>query len=105
MDFTALRDALKEGDFRKADDETRALLIRLAGEGAIKRGWVYWTEVRHAAVLNCSIIYTFLSLLGAPRWRLHRDYLRPWHEATLHAMQSGQRIPLLLCPARVAWTC
>ncbi len=46
MDYTALRDALKEGDFRKADDETRALLIRLAGEGAVKRGWVYFTEVR-----------------------------------------------------------
>lgn len=46
MDYTALRDHLKAKDFRKADDETRALLIRLAGEQAIKRGWVYFTEVR-----------------------------------------------------------
>lgn len=46
MDYVALRDSLSEGDFRKADDETRALLIRLAGENAIKRGWVYFSEVR-----------------------------------------------------------
>jgi hypothetical protein len=45
MDYAPLRDHLKAQDFRKADDETRALLIRLAGEGAIKRGWVYFTEV------------------------------------------------------------
>ena len=46
MDFTALRDHLKAGDYRAADDETRALLIKLAGEGAVKRGWVYFTEVK-----------------------------------------------------------
>ncbi|KAF5843843.1 hypothetical protein DUNSADRAFT_5080, partial [Dunaliella salina] len=45
MDYTALRDFLKAGDWRKAEDETRALLIRLAGEDALKRGWVYFTEV------------------------------------------------------------
>ncbi len=36
---------LKSGEFEKADDETRALLIRLAGPDAVKRGWVYFTEV------------------------------------------------------------
>lgn len=46
MDYTALRDALSAGDFRQADDETRALLIKLAGDGAVKRGWVYYTEVK-----------------------------------------------------------
>lgn len=46
MDYTALLGYLKEGDYRKADDETRALLIRLAGEGAVKRQWVYFSEVK-----------------------------------------------------------
>lgn len=46
MDYAPLRDFLKAGEWRKAEDETRALLIRLAGEDAIKRGWVYFTEVR-----------------------------------------------------------
>jgi hypothetical protein len=45
MDYTALRDYLAAGEFRKAEDETRALLIRLAGEGAVKRGWVFFSEV------------------------------------------------------------
>ena len=46
VDYAPLRDFLKAGDFRKADDETRAMLVRLAGEDAVKRGWVYFTEVR-----------------------------------------------------------
>jgi hypothetical protein len=45
-DYTGLRDALKEGDFQKADDITRDELIQLAGPGAVKRSWVYFTEVK-----------------------------------------------------------
>eukprot|EP00877_Chromochloris_zofingiensis_P007130 jgi/Chrzof1/2670/Cz11g24180.t1_GUN4[v5.2] len=45
MDYTDLRRYLAERDFRKADDETRALLIKLAGPAAVQRGWVYFTEV------------------------------------------------------------
>lgn len=45
MDYSALRDFLAAGDVRKADDETRALLIKMAGSGAQQRGWVYFTEV------------------------------------------------------------
>jgi len=52
MDYTALRDFLKAGDWRKAEDETRALLIRLAGEDAMKRGWVYFTEVKTISVTD-----------------------------------------------------
>jgi hypothetical protein len=46
MDYTALREHLKASEYRLADDETRALLIKLAGEGAVKRGWVYFSEVK-----------------------------------------------------------
>lgn len=52
MDYVALRDLLKEGQFREAEDETRALLIRLAGEGAVKRNWVYFTEVKSISVAD-----------------------------------------------------
>eukprot|EP00878_Enallax_costatus_P002885 GHUV01003079.1.p1 GENE.GHUV01003079.1~~GHUV01003079.1.p1 ORF type:complete len:255 (+),score=63.15 GHUV01003079.1:160-924(+) len=45
LDYSALRDYLAAGDVRKADDETRALLIKMAGSGAQQRGWVYFTEV------------------------------------------------------------
>lgn len=46
MDYSTLRSHLQAGDFRQADDETRALMIKLAGEGAVKRGWVYFSEVK-----------------------------------------------------------
>ena len=46
IDYTKLRDLLQAREYRQADDETRALLIRLAGEGAVKRGWVYFAEVK-----------------------------------------------------------
>ncbi|KXZ45886.1 hypothetical protein GPECTOR_49g470 [Gonium pectorale] len=52
MDYTALRDFLVEGDFRKAEDETRALLIKLAGPDAVKRNWVYFTEVKNISVAD-----------------------------------------------------
>lgn len=45
MDYILLRDELAKGEFRAADDETRSLLIRLAGDLAVKRGWVYFSEV------------------------------------------------------------
>ncbi|XP_021721688.1 tetrapyrrole-binding protein, chloroplastic-like [Chenopodium quinoa] len=37
---------LASGDFRQADDETRRLIIVLAGEAAVKRGYVFFSEVQ-----------------------------------------------------------
>ncbi|XP_021752209.1 tetrapyrrole-binding protein, chloroplastic-like [Chenopodium quinoa] len=37
---------LASGDFRRADDETRRLIIVLAGEAAVKRGYVFFSEVQ-----------------------------------------------------------
>eukprot|EP00983_Pelagomonas_calceolata_P058749 1145624-Pelagomonas_calceolata.AAC.5 len=65
MDYTALRDFLKAGDWRKAEDETRALLIRLAGEDAMKRGWVYFTEI---PVFEKGCMNTCMNMRHAPLW-------------------------------------
>ena len=54
MDYTHLKELLAEGNFLKADDETRILLIKLAGPGAVERKWVYFTEVCSRA-LSASI--------------------------------------------------
>jgi hypothetical protein len=56
VDYAPLRDALLAADFRAADDETRALLIRLAGPNAVKRGWVYFTEVAPIPVSDLATI-------------------------------------------------
>lgn len=44
VDYAPLRDLLKEGKWREAEDETRAKLIEAAGPEAQKRGWVYFSE-------------------------------------------------------------
>lgn len=50
VDYSKLRDLLKEGKWREAEDETRELLIQAAGKGAVKRGWVYFSEVKFIPV-------------------------------------------------------
>jgi len=45
FDFVPLLTALQTGEFREADQLTRDALITLAGEQAVKRGYVYFTEV------------------------------------------------------------
>ncbi|XP_055830200.1 tetrapyrrole-binding protein, chloroplastic [Solanum dulcamara] len=44
--FDVLEQHLSSQKFREADEETRRLLIALAGEAAIKRGYVFFSEVQ-----------------------------------------------------------
>nr|XP_018673518.1 PREDICTED: tetrapyrrole-binding protein, chloroplastic [Musa acuminata subsp. malaccensis] len=44
--FDVLASHLSSSDFRQADEETRRLLIALAGEAAQKRGYVFFSEVQ-----------------------------------------------------------
>ena len=53
FDYAPLRDALAAGEFQEADDITRAALIQLAGPGAVKRNWVYFTG-NPAATPHCN---------------------------------------------------
>ena len=45
VDYVPLATMLATGDFLGADQFTRDNLIKIAGEGAQKREYVYWTEV------------------------------------------------------------
>lgn len=56
VDYSALETALKTGEFRVADDLTRALLIELAGEDAEAREFVYFTEVANIPVKDLKTI-------------------------------------------------
>ncbi|CAK9313676.1 unnamed protein product [Citrullus colocynthis] len=49
ISFDELDRLLAAKDFRQADEETRRLLIALAGDGAQKRGYVYFSEVQFIA--------------------------------------------------------
>ncbi|KAL2622221.1 hypothetical protein R1flu_002426 [Riccia fluitans] len=46
VSYEELRDKLAAGEWEAADAETRRLLCVMAGEGAVKRKWVYFSEVQ-----------------------------------------------------------
>jgi len=46
VNYEHLRDKLAAGEWEEADNETRQLMCVLAGEGAVKRKWVYFSEVQ-----------------------------------------------------------
>eukprot|EP00959_Pyramimonas_sp_CCMP1952_P471118 9497890-Pyramimonas_sp.AAC.1 len=56
IDYKPLEAALKGGNFREADDLTRALLITIAGEEAEIREFVYFTEVKTMPVEDLQTI-------------------------------------------------
>ena len=45
IDYTSLQQALVQKKFELADNLTREKLCELAGDGAIQRKWIYFTEV------------------------------------------------------------
>lgn len=49
-DYTLLRDKLAAGEWELADNETRRLLIEIAGDEAQLREWVYFSEVKFIPV-------------------------------------------------------
>ncbi|CAA7016686.1 unnamed protein product [Microthlaspi erraticum] len=54
--FDVLASHLINQDFRKADEETRRLLIQIAGEAAVKRGYVFFSEVKSISVEDLQAI-------------------------------------------------
>jgi len=56
FDFVPLLTALQAGEFREADQITRDALISIAGENAMKRGYVYFTDVPKLPVEDMSTI-------------------------------------------------
>ncbi|KAF8110726.1 hypothetical protein N665_0079s0042 [Sinapis alba] len=55
-EFDVLATHLINQDFRKADEETRRLLIQTAGEAAVKRGYVFFSEVKSISVEDLQAI-------------------------------------------------
>lgn len=47
IDYTPLEEAMKAGNWREADDWTRDIIIKLAGEDAEIREYIYFTEVKN----------------------------------------------------------
>jgi len=56
FDYVPLLTALQAGEFREADQLTRDALITLAGEKAVERGYVYFTEVPKLPVADMATL-------------------------------------------------
>lgn len=56
ISFDLLHQHLQAQNFRQADEETRRLLIALAGEAAEKRGYVFFSEVQFIAEADLKAI-------------------------------------------------
>lgn len=68
VDYSKLRDLLKEGKWREAEDETRAKLIEAAGPAAQKRNWVYWSEVKTIPVADMLTLDALWSVASKGRF-------------------------------------
>ncbi|BDA39947.1 GUN4 domain-containing protein [Candidatus Atelocyanobacterium thalassae] len=58
IDYKLLSKSLLEENFQEADTLTRHILWELAGEGALERKWVYFTEVANFPVIDLHTINT-----------------------------------------------
>ncbi|EHA8589844.1 tetrapyrrole-binding protein, chloroplastic [Cocos nucifera] len=77
---------LEASDFRQADEETRRLLIALAGDAAQKRGYVFFSEVQFIAAADLQAIDRLWRLHSSDRFgysvqrrlweKSHRDFTR-----------------------------
>ncbi|XP_071686524.1 tetrapyrrole-binding protein, chloroplastic [Rutidosis leptorrhynchoides] len=56
--FDVLTHHLTTNNFREADNETRRLLIQLAGDSAVKRGYVFFSEVQFISESDLKAIDT-----------------------------------------------
>ncbi|XP_042503329.1 tetrapyrrole-binding protein, chloroplastic [Macadamia integrifolia] len=56
LSFDTLQQHLSSNDYRQADEETRRLLIVLAGEAAQERGYVFFSEVQFISESNLQTI-------------------------------------------------
>ncbi|XP_004507334.1 tetrapyrrole-binding protein, chloroplastic [Cicer arietinum] len=65
ISFELLQQLLKAKNFQQADEETRRLIIVLAGEAAQKRGYVFFSEVQFISETDLKTIDQL--------WREHSD--------------------------------
>ena len=58
INYKSLSKLLLEQNFQEADTLTRKILLELAGESALQRKWVYFTEVANFPVMDLNTINT-----------------------------------------------
>lgn len=101
VDYTELQTALLTKDYQVADKLTTEKLCELAGERAMQRKWVYFTEVSQFSVTDLQSIDTL--------WRLYSEDKFGWskqHELWMRLGKDWERLwtQLIWKSAEGAWT-
>jgi len=68
FDYIPLLTALQSGEFREADQLTRDALITLAGDKAVARGFVYFTEVPKLPVEDMATLQRLWYAYSGGKW-------------------------------------
>ena len=87
IDYSELQQYLIERDYQKADKLTMEKLCELAGERAIARKWVYFTEVSQFSVTDLQTIDAL--------WRLYSEDKFGWskqHELWMRLGKDWERL-------------
>lgn len=87
VDYSDLQQCLMERDYQTADKLTMQKLCELAGERAIQRKWVYFTEVSQFSVTDLQTIDAL--------WRLYSEDKFGWskqHELWMRLGQDWERL-------------
>lgn len=101
IDYSKLQLLLVKQDYQNADKLTMQKLCELAGEKAMQRKWVYFTEVSQFPVTDLQTIDTL--------WRIYSEDRFGWskqHELWMRLGRDWERlwIQLLWRSAEGAWT-
>jgi len=87
IDYSDLQQCLIKRDYQAADKLTMQKLCELAGERAVQRKWVYFTEVSQFSVTDLQTIDTL--------WRLYSEDKFGWsrqHELWMRLGQDWERL-------------
>jgi len=87
IDYRLLQELLAKQDFQTADSLTRQKLCELAGEGAIQRKWVYFTEVEAFPKVDIQTIDNL--------WLVHSEGKFGWSVQRKLWLGVGQDFPKL----------
>lgn len=89
LDYQLLQQLLAQQDFQTADSVTRQKFCELAGDGALLRKWVYFTEVEQFPITDLQTIDRLWWLHSEGRFgfgvqrklwiALGRDFVKLWH--------------------------
>lgn len=103
IDYQPIQDLLAQADYQAADRATLEKMCELAGDGAVSRGWLYFTEVENFPIEDLHTIDTLWTTYSEGKfgfsvqrklWRsLGKDFSKLWNQIGWKAGNTWTRYP------------